>query len=518
MLLLLATVLLLLGCSTDVAGDSQHGGKTEAEESSLYCCTMREYCLACGCTDTETRIFESMVETACKQLLDSAAYRCEASDETTALAQCVNAPDGPSNPTAPAPPCDGDEIQGDNCQESEDEDDTARGPTETLLPADPDVLDAMRRAELALCNFKQRCLPASAIEAEDEGGVEACVARAMNAYERGYFGLAEKTSGAAECYDALLDLECAPLDSRETDARDQLQWFYQQSEPCTGLFRACVSDSECATGWECSSEAEQCGPCQRAGTTEACVSDSNCALGDVCVAGQCKGRVSLGQACTDSAECVNGWCDSELCVPFAPLGGECGGAFDECGMDGWCSSDGVCEKQGAIGESCEPNLWYAACHWGLHCVERQCQPWGPYYSAVEGESCIVHENCVRGLYCNEFTCRPGNPEACQGNSECAKEEYCAPLCDIAQECAARCDRTEYEISLCVEDCASDQACIALCSDEAACVEHCNAQPPPCDERACRPKQPLGGACAVRTDCESDACSDDHVCIERPSCE
>src|SRR5690606_17216231 len=125
MLLLLATVLILFGCSTDGSRDSQHGGKSETEESSLYCCTMREYCLACDCTAAETRIFESEVETACKQLLDSAAYRCEAGDETTALAQCVNAPNTPSNPTAPASPCDGDETQGDDCQESGVDDNTA---------------------------------------------------------------------------------------------------------------------------------------------------------------------------------------------------------------------------------------------------------------------------------------------------------------------------------------------------------------------------------------------------------
>lgn len=515
---LLLVTLLLLGCSTDGGDDTRSKSTEEANEASLYCCTMREYCRACGCTTAETQIFESKVESACEQLLDSAEYSCADGDETTALAQCVSGPNTPNNPTPSANPCDGDETRGDDCQESGVDSDTGNEPTETVPPPDPDVLEAMRRGELAFCNFMQRCLPATAIETEAEGGVEACVARAMNSYERGYYRLAETTKGAAECYDALLDLECAHLDSRETDARDQLQWFSQRSEPCAGLFRACVADSDCNFGWECSSEAGQCGPCQRAGTTEACIFDSNCALGDACVEGQCKARVSLGQACTDSAECVNGWCESELCVPIAPLGSECGGAYEECGMDGWCNSDGVCGQAGAIGQLCEPTLWSMACRWGLYCVEGQCQPWGPFYSAREGESCFVSENCVRGLYCSEFTCQPRSLDACSANIECAKDEYCAPLCDVAQECAARCDRTESEVAQCVEECDSDESCIALCNDEATCLDDCYASPSTCSERECRPKQPLGGECAVRTDCQSDACSDDHVCIERASCE
>lgn len=515
---LLLVTLLLLGCSTDGGDDTRSKSTEEANEASLYCCTMQEYCRACGCTTAETQIFESKVESACEQLLDSAEYSCADGDETTALAQCVSGSNTPNNPTPSANPCDGDETQGDDCQESGVDSDTGNEPTETVPPPDPDVLEALRRAELALCNFRQRCLPASAIETEDEGGVEACVARITNTYELGYYGLAGTATGAAECYDALLDLECARLDSRETDAQDQLQWFRQQSEACAEFFHSCVSDSECGVYWECSNEDGQCGACLLAGSTEACVSERNCALGDACVAGQCKERVSLGQACTDSAECVNGWCESGLCVPIVPLGGECGGAYKECGMEGWCSSDGVCEQQGAIGDHCEPHLWYAACRLGLYCVEDQCQPWGPYYSAGEFESCFISENCVRGMHCNEFHCRLGDRNACTANTECAKDEYCAPLCDVAQDCAAQCDRTEYEVELCVEGCASDQDCIDLCSDEAACLDDCNANPPACAERECRPKQPLGGACAVRTDCESDACSDDRVCIERASCE
>lgn len=67
---------------------------TDPSEASLYCCTLSEFCLTCGCDTAETQIIEAQLESACKQALDSKDYRCTTSDETTALAKCASAATG----------------------------------------------------------------------------------------------------------------------------------------------------------------------------------------------------------------------------------------------------------------------------------------------------------------------------------------------------------------------------------------------------------------------------------------
>ncbi len=100
-ILTLFVVVLLVGCSQGNAGEqanpSENEGASETSESSLFCCTLRESCIACGCNTAETQIVESGVESACKQLLDSSDYRCAVSDETTALAKCVSGSSTPSS-------------------------------------------------------------------------------------------------------------------------------------------------------------------------------------------------------------------------------------------------------------------------------------------------------------------------------------------------------------------------------------------------------------------------------------
>ncbi len=78
--------------------------------------------------------------------------------------------------------------------------------------------------------------------------------------------------------------------------------------------------------------------------------------------------------------------------------------------------------------------------------------------------------------------------------------------------------TDSDVEACVQTCGADQNCVDLCNDEAACLAECNESPPDCYQRECRPKQPLGGACVVRSDCQSDACSDDGVCMDRGNCD
>lgn len=178
---LLLVTLLLLGCSTDGGDDSRSKTTEEANEASLYCCTMQEYCRACGCTTAETQIFESKVESACEQLLDSAEYSCADGDETTALAKCVTGANTPGNQNPPAASCDDDDNQVEGCQGTETGSDPEHSPT-VPPPLDPDVLEALRHRVTAFCSFLQRCLPATSIEEEAEGGVEACVARNLNVY------------------------------------------------------------------------------------------------------------------------------------------------------------------------------------------------------------------------------------------------------------------------------------------------------------------------------------------------
>lgn len=77
-------VLLLMASLVGCSGEDKKGSNT-----SHYCCTLKEFCVACGCNAAETNVADSKDEAACQQLLDSEDYRCALGDETTALAECV---------------------------------------------------------------------------------------------------------------------------------------------------------------------------------------------------------------------------------------------------------------------------------------------------------------------------------------------------------------------------------------------------------------------------------------------
>ncbi len=482
-------MVLLVGCAADGAGEDGSDGadgsdRTDGKsEGSLFCCTLREFCLACGCSTAEVQIVESDVDAACKQLLDSNDYRCALSDETTALAKCVS--DSPPAPSA-----------------------ASSSSSEPFVP-DAEGLEAVRHAESAFCRFTQRCWPASWVESD----VEACVSRAIHKYTSGFFGVPHHSEGAAACYDALADLPCAELDSRDTDPRDQLQWYRQQELKCSELMRySCASRADCGDDWLCSSDGEQCGECRWAGNEEDCKDSADCQFGDTCVAGECTARISVEQPCSSTSQCVNGWCDGYgFCRPVSPLDTPCN-VDDECGIGAWCSEAG-CAVQGEIGDFCEGSSW-SSCKLGLSCVDGQCAPWGPPGAALEGEYCSWEENCARGLTCYSYTCSRRSQESCRSDNQCAENEYCALLCDPAADCADQCRLTDDEVATCVDECGSDQTCVDECGDETACFEQCLQNLPDCGVRECQPKRPLGGACTRRTDCQSDACSDSHVCIER----
>lgn len=654
-LLPLLGFVLLANCSA--SDDSETPTKTEHDEevsgasdpesiaASLFCCTLREYCLACGCNTAEAEIVESKVEAACKQLLDSSEYGCAAGDEMTALAQCVtsspapasntdltrclewgddgcicreerypddvpfegtceessvgesalccrgedychcepvlcgisvgtercicgvgvafetlvtscddngqtcctqdtgycycedgceqrfgnrvvsscnrdtdtatcyeeetpvrscevsSAPPAPSTiappsqpttnapatqPATDAPPVANtttvptSELTTSQAPTTPADDESSEPPS--MLPLDADGWETQRHAESAFCQFQQRCVPGSV-----EADLEACISRAMRPFEVGVYRVADTSEGAASCYDALVDLPCAELDSRDADARDQVQWYNIHSNVCGELRHfSCVSDAECGSS-PCSGESGQCGECQWTGTSSMCLANSDCQFGDTCLDGQCIARVAVGEPCSSDYQCVNGRCDDGTCVDVSPLGAEC--TEYECGFGAWCS-DGTCEAQGGVGAPCSVDQWFESCRWGLSCVDGQCREWGQRGTLLEGEHCLFDEQCVRGSSCYGNACLAKIGETCSSNNECAEGEYCAP---------------------CVDE------CVALCDDDTTCVEQCNTSSLGCPYRECRPQQSLGGVCIDRTDCQSDACSDDGRCIERPDC-
>lgn len=637
-------LIVAVGCSTSgtdesssqVAGDATPERETDKAtiEASLFCCTLREYCLACGCNAAESQIVESKVEAACKQLLDSNEYACAAGDEMTALAQCASGAASPAsdddltrcvkwhddgcicredryesdvpfegtceassvgepslccsgdgychcepvlcgfsvgsgtcicgvgvafdflvescddiaqtcctqntgycycedgceqnfgsylvsscNQNTPTASCYDDEVRMAGCEGTAAEtelpasqpdiifapvtvpvpdepvvvpvpDEPAPQPTSTEPSSTPVTTDPVsgsttdapdtdssetptispyeveRRFQAATCKFEQRCTP-GLVETE----LQDCIDRGMTLFDNGFYLIREANADAAACYDALADLPCGEFDSRDTDAHDQHQWFHLNAAPCLELTHyACMSDSECPADWLCSGEGGQCGECIWNGT---CSVDSDCQLGDDCIEGACIARVGVGQPCIASSQCIGGRCDDGICVEALPLGADCT-EFEACGYDAWCS-DGACAPPGQVGDACEEGQWVLACLWGLDCIDGRCQPWGPQQTALAGEHCLFNEQCVRGLSCYGLVCGPSPDAYCHSDNECLEDEYCAPFCE-------------------------------------------DSNGADCTFRVCRPKLLLGDPCAMRSDCQSDACSDDGQCIERASCE
>ncbi|MBK7859425.1 MAG: hypothetical protein IPJ65_12540 [Archangiaceae bacterium] len=217
-----------------------------------------------------------------------------------------------------------------------------------------------------------------------------------------------------------------------------------------------------------------------------CDQTSYCDLSDKL---QCKARAMSGAMCSSDDQCLDGYCESSLCVAKKPDGQGCsearqckagsscvqgtckpslaGMACDTydlpCPSGYWCTTRDVCAPDLQAGESCSSGSSREHCAAGLYCDQSgyKCAPrlspdagcdgfvdfecTDSYYcdrslsparcapSPGPGESCDFRSGCAPGLYCYATSCvaKKANGEHCSDDGECA-----SATCDSSVGCVA----------------------------------------------------------------------------------
>jgi hypothetical protein len=253
----------------------------------------------------------------------------------------------------------------------------------------------------------------------------------------------------------------------------------QASTGCTATCQpgsgACVSDDGCAADEFCSSK----GSCLKSapshpGLSEACGATSRCADGLYCPlpapnSSTCQARAAEGKPCS--------W--SQLCLP---------GLF--------CGASQTCQKQGALGEACDPSPFArgrtGACLQGACLAKPGSHSTGvcamPFKAA--SAACSLVNECDGNLHCDATTgtCVP-NPST----GPCAREEadlsttggptlvYDLAACDSA---SAFCDMSD----------SSNPVCRPFLAQGAACRG--GAGCPQADHEVCGPADGFAGIMGV----------------------
>jgi len=191
------------------------------------------------------------------------------------------------------------------------------------------------------------------------GGLGGCCQQAGLSYNRAdcetilgaVYGSLLDDAAAAPDFDEKLAGECI-ADVRADSGSCDFSNFGGSS--CTGRFSSALGMSRMA--------GEACGQsCERTPSGTSCWIDGNdpgeCYREDdlYCstATSSCAPLVKNGEQCENSRACKNGYCESAVCVPRLPEGGDCG--FDDAAcQDGLlCDfSSGQCQPKGDIGSDC----------------------------------------------------------------------------------------------------------------------------------------------------------------------
>lgn len=179
----------------------------------------------------------------------------------------------------------------------------------------------------------------------------------------------------------------------------------------------------------------------------ACAIDGQCESG-VCSADQdtgscgvCLERLRLGErcdkplsACSGTAVCTNGVCQSTKGTAGAPCQMPAKGPSEDCDVDFYCANEGggsgVCTAKPDLGEACG-TIAFANCVGSGDCERGICVP---NSEGALGESCDSRP-CMQGLACHSYedghTCEEPNivplNESCAphiGNLDCEKGTEC----------------------------------------------------------------------------------------------
>ncbi len=301
--------------------------------------------------------------------------------------------------------------------------------------------------------------------------------------------------------------------------------FCDSSGACTSVLgdgAACTSPSHCVSAF-CHPTRRQCDPGGRLG--DACTVTADCRAGFCDTNGRCAESKPNGATCTNASECQTGTCDAPTSKCGKPDGAQCSSSF-EC--------QGACDT---TARRCVPGIADgAACTQSDRCQSRLCHsnkrvcvtpcpsagdcPAGTFCDsygscaavAMNGASCRRDEECA-SRFCNSndvCATRPGIGDACTGAADCFPKGRCAGgTCQALAKPGAACtsldacappflckDGTCQLMSLSCEPAAEGQQCawLQVCDEKTSCDV--------LKGFTCTAKKPAGDGCLRSVDCQA----------------
>jgi len=305
-------------------------------------------------------------------------------------------------------------------------------------------------------------------------------------------------------------MRCANLLEHPENFEDCMK--LRSGVPQVDLGDACYDSRECVDGF-CDTSACPGSCVPRPTLGEPCVAHP-CAAPYVCTAGLCAAVGTIDQPCNSATCAATLVCDSTgHCV--APLGDG-----EPCSRDAQCARPAICDGTGhcgtgSVGTACSEDLQCAS---GLVCRTMQCRAPSALGGPCAASSGTEHPACTSGLKCVSGTCATprATAESCAIDTECAYGNRCvAGACRTIQGPSDACDATHpCALGLaCVEGiCATAPDIGEACSETGSCLRGT------CTTGVCR-NQGTGDACTrlVSGSEYGDSCGDLASCTDSLQC-
>ena len=284
--------------------------------------------------------------------------------------------------------------------------------------------------------------------------------------------------------------------------------------------RTCTGDGQCGSDNCCAPIIDDTPYCVPGASTYLCdspVGSTACFFYETCLPspnGNCllcfgEGEWEKDKQCDTFNSCIAGLYCLTLDVAEGP---RCQEICDPTNVEA-CSGEETarhCEAMPELGDygicvegtsDCKPSLTGADCPADKNCVPDNaacasfsCQPFG---NVPAGESCAKHENCEKGAYCQDGTCR----QVCSASLPCPDYYECVQGCSTKIHYCAASGGQECTPGSTVDTCLEGQSCIP-------------ANPTGCTIGFCynHGNVVAGGQCVTHADCVLGTACFDATCM------